>query len=84
MRAHRFEALARVEPGQSETRIDQSRMQLVTVALTDMGPVIDAAGRAHIRPEVVCHLAPCEARELAFELLCLAERAERLSEERSL
>ena len=84
MRAQRFDALARIEPGQSATRVDRSQMQLVTVALTDFGPVIAEDGREHTRPEVVCHLCSTEARELAFELLCLAERAERLSEERSL
>jgi hypothetical protein len=77
MRAQRFEAFARIEAGQSATRVDQSRMQLVTVALTDFGPVIAADGREHTRPEVVCHLPPTEARELAFDLLCLAEHAER-------
>ena len=80
MRAQRFEALARIEPGQSQTLIDRSRMQLVTIALTDSGPVIDTDGAEHTRPEVACHLAPAEARQLAFELLRLAEHAERSSE----
>ena len=83
MRAQRFEALARIEPGQSQTLIDRSRMQLVTIALTDSGPVIDTDSAEHTRPEVACHLAPAEARELAFELLRLAEHAERIGERSS-
>ena len=83
MRVHRFEATARIEPSQGATRIDRSRMQLVTLALCDAGPVIDPDGRERTRPEAVCHLAATEARELALELLCLAEQAEQLSDERS-
>ncbi|MCA1679395.1 MAG: hypothetical protein LC790_03535 [Actinobacteria bacterium] len=81
MRLHRFEATAQIEPGQTEARIDRSAIQLVTVALTDAGPVLDGEGREHTEPDVVCHLRPGEARELAFSLLSLAEHADRLSDE---
>lgn len=83
MRAHRFEVAARIEPDQGAARVDRSRMQLVTLALGDMGPVIAPDGRERTRPEVVCHLPATEARALAFELLCLAEQADRLSERTS-
>ena len=80
MSTHRFEALARIEPDRSESLIDRSHLQLVTVALTDAGTVADRDGREHTEPDVLCHLRPEEARELAFCLLCLAEHAERPGE----
>lgn len=80
---HRFEAQARVEDGMTEGRIGASALQLVTVCLTNdgVGEVSDAHGRPVApAPPVVSHLRPWEARELAFELLQLAELAERRSE----
>ncbi len=81
MRLLRFEATAQIEPGQAEARINRGAIQLVTVALTDAGPVVDGEGREHTEPDVACHLRPGDARELAFSLLALAEHADRLSDE---
>jgi hypothetical protein len=48
----------------------------VRVVLADGGPVVDADGREHHRPDVVCPLRPDEGRTLARQLLDLAELAE--------
>jgi len=70
----------------TEARIDGSRLQLVTVCLSDdgAGEISDVLGRPVV-PEasVVSHLRPSEARELAFSLLELAELADRRSQEGS-
>lgn len=79
MRLHRYEVHAAIEAGQTESLIDRSELQLVTLVLTDGGPVIDEEGREHRRPDVVCHLRPSEAGALAGCLLSLAERADGLS-----
>ncbi|MCA1697802.1 MAG: hypothetical protein LC790_02415 [Actinobacteria bacterium] len=61
-----------------EGRIDASSLQLVTVCLCDgSGEVSDGLGEPVTRSAVVSYLRPSEARELAFELLELAELAER-------
>ncbi|MBV9337183.1 MAG: hypothetical protein JO243_14970 [Solirubrobacterales bacterium] len=67
----------------TESRIDGSALQLVTVCLSDdgAGEVSDELGRPIKRPPVVSHLRPGEARVLAFELLELAELADRRSGE---
>jgi hypothetical protein len=59
-----------------------SVLQLVTVCLSDdgAGEVSDELGRPVKRAPVVSHLRPSDARSLAFELLELAELAERRSE----
>ena len=81
MSEHRWEAQARVEDGMTEGRIDGSALQLVTVCLLDSFGVCDELVEpVPPRPPVVSHLRPSEARELAFELLELAELAERRSE----
>jgi hypothetical protein len=78
---HRFEAQARVEDGMSEGRIDGSALQLVTVCLSDgSGEVNNELGAPVTRVPVVSYLRPSEARELAFELLELAELAEQRTE----
>jgi hypothetical protein len=78
---HRFEAQARVEDGMTEGRIDGSALQLVTVCLSDgSGEVSDERGEPVTRARVVSYLRPSEARELAFELLELAELAEQRTE----
>jgi len=83
MTLHRFEAAAGIEPGQSEALIGRRQSQLVTLSLTDRGPVVDGAGREHTEPDVACHLRPSEARRLGFELISLAEHAERAGDERA-
>lgn len=81
MTLHRWEVLARVENGMREGRVDGDVLQLVTVCLCDgSGEVSDDAGEPIERPPVVCHLRPSEARALAFELLELAELADRRTE----
>ena len=80
MRWHRWEARARLEDGMTEARVEGSPLQLVTVCLSDdgAGEISDARGRpAAPAPPVVSYLRPSEARALAFELLQLAELADR-------
>jgi hypothetical protein len=79
---HRFEIQARLEDRVTERRVDGRALALVTVCLTDegAGEVSDSRGEPLLRPPVVSHLRPGEARALAFELLELAELAERRSE----
>lgn len=81
---HRWEARARLENGMAEGLVGGGRLQLVTVCLSDdgVGEISDEHGRpgAPAAP-VVSHLRPSEARALAFELLELAEHADRRSEE---
>ncbi len=79
---HRWEARARLEDGMTEG-LPGGVLQLVTVCLSDdgAGEVSDARGRPVKRAPVVSHLRPSDARALAFELLELAELADRRSEE---
>ena len=78
---HRFDARARVEDGMTEGRVDGGALQLVTVCLSDgSGEVSNELGEPATRAPVVSYLRPSEARELAFCLLELAERAERRTE----
>jgi hypothetical protein len=72
---HRFEALAVLERGECELRVDGSRVQLVRVVLTDAGPVTREDGETYRRADVACSLRPCEARDLAVRLLELAHEA---------
>jgi hypothetical protein len=72
---HRFEAHATIKPGEHESRIDGTAIQLVRVVLTDGGPVIAADGAERRRPDVVCPLRPSEARQLAARLVELADHA---------
>ena len=78
---HRWEVKARVEDGVTERVVDGA-LQLVTVCLSDegAGEASDVSGEPLVRPPVVCHLRPGDARELAFCLLELAELTERRSE----
>jgi hypothetical protein len=76
----RWEAQARLEDGMAELRLDGGALQLVTVCLLDGPGVVDELGEPVVRPPVVSHLRPDEARELGFELLVLAELAERRGE----
>ncbi|MBV8868656.1 MAG: hypothetical protein JOY65_04470 [Acetobacteraceae bacterium] len=68
----------------TEGRVGGGCLQLVTVCLSDerAGELCDEHGRTVApAPEVLAHLRPSEARELAFCLLELAELAERRSTE---
>lgn len=62
---------ALLDPEQSDTLTGGGRLQDISVILTD--PLA--------RPAAVTML-PCQARELAFELLTLAEHADRMRTER--
>ena len=75
-----WEALARLD-GMTES-VGGGSLQLVTVCLSDdgAGEVSDVQGRPVKRAPVVTHLRPSDARELAFELLELAELADCRSE----
>lgn len=68
---------ALIDPEQTEGVIGGT-LQHVSVIISD-GPSSDPQPR---RPPAVCTLRPCEARELAFELLVLAEHADRMWAER--
>lgn len=71
----RWEAQARLGDGMCEGGVGGGVLQLVTVCLAD------GSGDEPVRrPPVVSHLRPSEARALAFELLELAELADRRSE----
>jgi len=81
---YRSQAQARLEDGVTEGLVGGRRLQLVTVRLSDdgVGESSDDQGRPLApEPPVVSYLRPSEARTLAFELLALAERAERRFEE---
>jgi hypothetical protein len=82
MSEYRWEVLARLD-GMTEGRIGGGSLQLVTVCLSDdgAGEISDEHGRPLApAPAVLTHLRPSEARALAFELLELAEYAERRSD----
>ena len=80
MAMHRYEIDASVGPG-CERVIGGSTL-LVRVRLFDGPGVVNALTGEPARSEdVYTDLRPCEARELAFELLCLAEHAERITEQ---
>jgi len=61
---------ALIDPGQTEALLEGAFVQHVSVVLYDTCP--DDA----YEPAVACTLRPSEARELAFQLLVLAEHAE--------
>ncbi|MCA1677725.1 MAG: hypothetical protein LC777_01645 [Actinobacteria bacterium] len=63
---------ALIDPEQSDPLPNGGRLQDVSVILTDNHSGADALGPAAIT------LLPCQARELAFELLELAEHADRM------
>jgi hypothetical protein len=80
MPSHRYEIDAAVGPG-CEGVIGGS-MLLVRVRLFDGPGVVNAlTGEPAGSEDVYTDLRPREARELAFELLCLAEHAERITEQ---
>ncbi len=78
----RFDVEAVLERGGRERLIGGGFGQLVTLRLFNGAGVVDATGAPTQRPAVFCDLRPEEARELAFELLALAEHAERMGEAR--
>lgn len=81
MSSYRWVARAGVQDGMTERRVDGSALQLVTVCLCDdgAGEISTSSASRFCRPAVLTHLRRSEARELAFCLLELAERAGRRS-----
>jgi hypothetical protein len=77
MTMHRYEARADVVAGECELCVDGRRSQLVTLTLTDAGPVTTPDGSDHERPDVICSLRVSEARSLADRLTRLADQADR-------
>ena len=80
MRSHRSQTLARLENGMTEGLVGGGSLQLVTVCLSDdgVGEISDDQGRPLApEPPVVSYPRPSEARAVAFELLKLADDAER-------
>ena len=73
---HRWEAHAHLEDEVREVDDAGREVWLVTVCLCDGGEMSDDLGAAATRAPVVAHLRPDEARDLASELLKLAELAE--------
>ncbi len=75
MTMHRYEARADIASRDCELSVDGRLMQLITLTLTDAGPVTGPDGTDHERPDVICPLRACEARSLARQLLKLADHA---------
>lgn len=73
MTMHRYEARADIVTGECELSINGQRMQLVTLTLTDAGPITMPDGSDHQRPDVICPLRASEARALADRLTRLAD-----------
>jgi hypothetical protein len=79
MASHRYEIDASVGPARE--RVIGGSSLLVRVRLFDGPGVVNAlTGEPAGSEDVYSDLRPREARELAFELLCLAEQAERITE----
>jgi hypothetical protein len=75
MTMHRYEARADVVAGECELCVDGRLSQLVTLTLTDAGPVTRTDGTDYERPDVICPLRVSEARSLADWLTRLADEA---------
>lgn len=80
MTDYRHAIRALIDPEHREGLIDGALAQLVSVIMTD-DPPDDPSDPAWRRAAAVT-LRPGEARELAFELLVLAEHAERIADRR--
>ena len=70
---HRSDICALIDPGQRVALWEGGSTQLVSVVMSDDPPVLEQ------RAPSLCTLSCDEARELAFELLSLAEHADRLA-----
>lgn len=77
MTMHRYEARADVLAGECELGVDGRLIGLVTLTLTDAGPITRPDGTDHQRPDVICPLRVSEARTLADRLTRLADQAQR-------
>lgn len=77
MTMHRYEARADIVAGECELAVGGRLIQLVTLTLTDAGPITMPDGTEHECPDVICPLRTSEARALAGRLLQLADQAHR-------
>jgi hypothetical protein len=80
MTDYRHEIHARIDPEQTELLPHGSVLQHVSVIMTNHPPV-DEHSPPWLPPAAIT-LRPTEARELAFELLVLAEHADRTGAQR--
>lgn len=71
----RYEARADIVPGECEQVVGAHVIALVTLTLTDAGPIAMPDGTEHEYPDVICPLRASEARALASRLLELADQA---------
>lgn len=76
MTMHRYEARADIVPGKCEHGVGGRPIQLVTLTMTDAGPVTMPDGTDIQRPDVICPLCTSEARSLGALLLQLADQAQ--------
>ncbi|MCA1680154.1 MAG: hypothetical protein LC790_15805 [Actinobacteria bacterium] len=76
MTEHRYQAHADIVPGECELSVDGRLTQLITLTLTDAGPITRPDGSDYERPGVICPLRVCEARSLAGRLTRLADQAD--------
>jgi hypothetical protein len=76
MTLHRYEARADIVAGECELAVGARLIQLVTLTLTDAGPITMPDGTEHECPDVICPLRANEARALASRLLELADQAQ--------
>ena len=79
MTEHRYEARADIVAGECELAVGARLIQLVTLTLTDAGPITMPDGTDHECPDVICPLRVSEARALASRLLELADQAHHTS-----
>lgn len=75
MTEHRYEAHATIVPGDYELSVCGRQLALITLTLTDAGPITRSDGTDEQRPDVFCPLRPGEAHKLAARLLALADQA---------
>jgi hypothetical protein len=76
---HRYEARADIVAGECELGVGGRLVQLVTLTLTDAGPITMPDGTEHECPDIICPLRAREARALAGRLLELADQAHHTS-----
>ena len=72
---HRYQARADIVAGECELAVGGRLIQLVTLTLTDAGPITMPDGTEHECPDVICPLRASQARALASRLLQLADQA---------
>jgi hypothetical protein len=73
MTDYRDQIRALIDPEQTEGMVDGSKLQHVSVILTDDPP--EDPGDRWLAPAAIT-LRPREARQLAFELIVLADQAD--------